>query len=163
MNEEQATGNDRVALRNIEQQDLPTLFSFQLDAEANRLAATVPRNSEEFNTHWEDVLKDQTMTVRAILFDDELAGCISCFNMGGVNYVGYWIGQTFWGRGVATQALNLLLSLVPIRPLQARVAVHNIASIRVLQKCGFEIVGHQHSPRSERYKECEEAMLELHE
>ena len=49
-------------------------------------------------------------------------------------------GQTraFWGRGVATEALSAFLGLEPVRPLYAGVAKHNVASIRVLQKCGFK-------------------------
>ena len=43
------------------------------------------------------------------------------------------------GRGVATEALSAFLRLEPIRPLYAGVAKHNVASIRVLQKCGFKL------------------------
>jgi RimJ/RimL family protein N-acetyltransferase len=43
------------------------------------------------------------------------------------------------GRGVATQALAAFLGLEPVRPLYAGVAKHNVASIRVLQKCGFKL------------------------
>jgi RimJ/RimL family protein N-acetyltransferase len=38
---------------------------------------------------------------------------------------------------VATAALSAFLSLEQTRPLHAGVAEHNVASIRVLQKCGF--------------------------
>jgi RimJ/RimL family protein N-acetyltransferase len=53
--------------------------------------------------------------------------------------VGYWIDRAFWGRGVATEALSAFLCLEHIRPLYAGVAKHNVASIRVLQKCGFTL------------------------
>jgi RimJ/RimL family protein N-acetyltransferase len=49
------------------------------------------------------------------------------------------IDRAFWGRGIATAALSAFLSLEQTRPLHAGVAKHNIASIRVLQKCGFKI------------------------
>jgi RimJ/RimL family protein N-acetyltransferase len=163
-NPEQVTASDAgasVRLRSIESRDLPTLFEFQLDPEANRLAATHSRNSDEFDAHWWKVLNDPSVTVRAIVVGDALAGSISCFKSDGLDSIGYWIGTEFWGRGVATQALSLLLDQVLIRPLQARVAATNVASIRVLQKCGFEIVGYQHSPGDDRYQECEEAILEL--
>jgi RimJ/RimL family protein N-acetyltransferase len=54
--------------------------------------------------------------------------------------VGYWIGREFWGRGLATQALAELAGLVDARPLHAHVVKHNVASIRVLEKCGFAAV-----------------------
>ena len=69
-----------VRLRDIESHDLPTLYEFQLDAEANRLAATHPRKQDDFDAHWKRILKDPSVTVRAILAGDELAGSISCFN-----------------------------------------------------------------------------------
>ena len=55
----------------------------------------------------------------------------------GNNYSATGIGREYWGRGVATQALALLVDEVSIRPLYAHVAVHNVGSIRVLEKCGF--------------------------
>lgn len=150
-----------VRIRTIEVADLPVLYDFQLDTEANRLAAMNPRNVDQFNDHWEKILNDTSVTVRAIQFGDELAGCISCFKSDGQDSIGYWIGKDFWGKGVATQALRLLLGEVSARPLRACVAVSNVGSLRVLQKCGFGIIGHRHSPADERYLECEEAILEL--
>ncbi len=49
------------------------------------------------------------------------------------------VDRAFWDRGVATAALSAFLGLEPIRPLYAEVAKHNVASIRVLQKCGFKL------------------------
>jgi RimJ/RimL family protein N-acetyltransferase len=51
--------------------------------------------------------------------------------------VGYWIGREFWGRGLATRALSAFLHEVEERPIYAGVAETNVASIRVLEKCGF--------------------------
>jgi RimJ/RimL family protein N-acetyltransferase len=53
--------------------------------------------------------------------------------------VGYWLGREFWGKGIATRALVEFLKVVAERPLYARVAKHNIASFRVLEKCGFKL------------------------
>jgi len=153
-NMKRAKNNDgrvSVRLRDIEPHDLPKLFEFQLEAEANRSAATHPRSSDEFDAHWERILKDPGVIVRSILAGDVLAGCISCFKNEEHDSIGYRVGSEFWGRGIATQALELLLDQVPVRPLHARVAVTNTASIRVLQKCGFEIVEYQHSPGDPAY------------
>src|SRR4051812_17504360 len=48
---------------------------------------------------------------------------------------------TVLGPGLATQALAQLLDVVDARPLHAYVAKSNVASIRVLEKCGFVKVG----------------------
>ena len=47
------------------------------------------------------------------------------------------VAMRYRGRGVATEALRLLVSREPERPLFARVAAHNAASIAVLEKNGF--------------------------
>ena len=150
-----------VRLRSVEAADLPLLFEFQSDPDSNKMAFTRPRRRQEFDEHWNHILTDPSVTAKAILAHDQLAGCISCFSCDDMNFVGYWMGKNFWGKGIATAALKLLLAGVKIRPLCARVAIENAASIRVLQKCGFVIVRHEWSPASERNLECEEAVLEL--
>jgi RimJ/RimL family protein N-acetyltransferase len=160
-----------IRLRDVERDDLPRLYENQLEPQANQMAATHPRTASAFDAHWESILANSNDVlgtgdiVKAIVVDDVLAGCVSCFKWNGhdtVGYtVGYRIGSEFWGKGVATQAVTLLLDLVSRRPLHARASVTNVASLRVLQKCGFAIVGYEHSPSSERYQECEEAVLEL--
>ena len=66
-----------------------------------------------------------------------VAGNIGSWQDNGQQLLGYWVGREWWGRGVATQALALLVDEVSIRPLYAHVAVHNVGSIRVLAECGF--------------------------
>ncbi len=156
-------GEVNVRLRPVERPDLPVIFDFQLDSQANDLAATHPRNASDFYAHWDKALADPTIVARSILVGDSVAGSISCFPSEERDSVGYWIGKEFWGQGIATRALELLLLEIPTRPLHARVAVTNIASLRVLQKCGFAIVGYQHSPGDDRFQQCEEAILELGE
>jgi hypothetical protein len=55
--------------------------------------------------------------------------------------VSYWIGKPYWGRGVATRALLAFLKRIKVRPLYARAAKDNLASLRVLEKCGFTRIG----------------------
>lgn len=75
--------------------------------------------------------------------------------------VTYWIGRSAWGRGIASRALELLLEAVPVRPLYARAASDNIASLRVLRKAGFEIVGTEIAYAAARKHEIEETILRL--
>lgn len=152
---------EHIRLRTIEQSDLPTIFEFQLDSESNQMAFTHPRSKEEFDSHWEKSLADPKVVVRAIVAGDSLAGCIACFDCEDKNYIGYWIGKQFWGKEVATAALKRLLTEVNTRPLHSRVAITNVPSIRVLEKCGFQEIGREWSPASDRYVECEEVIMEL--
>lgn len=86
-------------------------------------------------------MADDSVILKTILFDGQVAGNIVSFEMSGKREVGYWIGKEYWGKGIATKALAALLDIVKMRPLYAHVAKHNIGSRRVLEKCGFTVVG----------------------
>ncbi len=152
---------NRVHLRDIEPDDLPRLYEFNLDPDANRLAMTIPRDADAFAANWKKILADPIVVVKAISVGNVLAGNISCFKHEGLSYVGYWVAQDFWGKGIASRALELLLNEIQSRPLYARVATSNRASLRVLEKCGFLLQSVQESPASERFLACEEAVLVL--
>lgn len=59
--------------------------------------------------------------------------------------IGYWLGEPYWGRGYATRALRLLtnwiLANTELHRLYAQVIEPNQASIRVLEKGGYEREG----------------------
>jgi hypothetical protein len=59
-----------VCLRDIAPDDLPWMYEFNLDPEANRLAATIPRSAEAFRAHWERALADPSVVAKAIYVDD---------------------------------------------------------------------------------------------
>lgn len=126
-------------LRAVTEGDLPLFFDHQRDPEANRMAAFPPRDRETFMAHWAGILQDATVVVRAIELDGRVAGNVVVFGYEGRREVGYWLGREFWGKGVATRALSAFLDEVVERPLYAGVADTNIASIRVLERCGFTI------------------------
>jgi RimJ/RimL family protein N-acetyltransferase len=90
-----------------------------------------------------------------------VAGNIVCFPREGKREVGYWLGQAYWGRGIATAALAALLREVTERPLYARVARTNVGSIRVLEKCGFTTIGSETHADEATGEEIDEALLEL--
>ena len=92
-----------------------------------------------------------------------MVGYVCRFPADGQNHVGYWVARAWWGRGVATRALHLLLGEVSDRPLFAAVATSNRASLRVLEKCGFAVEGCRHSPATDRYPACDEVVMVLHE
>ena len=155
------TTEESVRLRPVQPGDLPRMYDLQLDPESNRMAVTIPRTREAFDSHWAKALDDPRNIVRVILVGEELVGTISCFPMDGQDHVGYWIDRASWGMGIASRALHLLLQEVTKRPLVATAATSNRASLRVLQKCGFAVEQVRLSPASERYPECEEAVLVL--
>ena len=79
----------------------------------------------------------------------------------GETEITYWLDRPFWGHGIATEALKLFLTVVPTRPLHARVASDNTGSRRVLAKAGFREVGTEISYATGRGAEIEETVLIL--
>jgi RimJ/RimL family protein N-acetyltransferase len=126
-----------VRLRSVEDRDLEVFFDHQADPQAVEMAAFPARDKDQFAAHWAKLRGDDTLFVRTIVADGVVAGNIGSWPDNGQQLLGYWVGREFWGRGVATQALALLVDEVSIRPLYAHVVTHNLGSIRVLEKCGF--------------------------
>jgi RimJ/RimL family protein N-acetyltransferase len=152
---------DDVLLRAVIEADLPVFFEQQQDPEANAMAAFPARDQEAFMAHWTRILAEASVTTRTILRGGEVAGNVVSFDHDGQRQVGYWIGRRHWGKGVATRALSDFLAQVPTRPLYAHVAKHNVASIRVLEKCGFTVCGADKAASSAGGEEVEELIFSL--
>ena len=126
-----------VALREVRKEDLPIFFEHQLDSEATRMAAFPSRDRDAFMAHWAKIMSSETGILNTILADDTVAGNVVYWEASGEPNIGYWLGRTHWGKGIASSALAQFLTKIETRPVYAHVAKHNFASIRVLQKCGF--------------------------
>src|SRR2546422_6261125 len=151
---------DEIILRDVREDDLPLTFKFENEPEGYRMAAFPPRTREGFMAHWEKIMKDPKNILKTVLVDGEVAGGVFSWEQEGEQLVGYWLGKEYWGRGIATRALSIFLDQVKMRPLYARIAKHNGASIRVLEKCGFKIIGHDKGFPFEG-QEIEEVIMEL--
>jgi RimJ/RimL family protein N-acetyltransferase len=134
---------ETIELRAVIDSDLPILFEHQADPIADEMAALRARDRDSFVAHWAKILMDESNIIKTILYNGQIAGTVMSFNMEGKREVGYWIGREYWGKGIATQALGEFLGCVNTRPIYGVVAKHNIGSRRVLEKCGFTMVGEQ--------------------
>jgi RimJ/RimL family protein N-acetyltransferase len=153
-----------VVLRDVTDGDLPIFFEQQLDSTANHMAAFTcedPTDRDAFDAHWTKILGDDTITTKTIVFGGNVAGHIASFERFGQPEVTYWIGKEYWGNGVATRALAEFLGFVKVRPLYARAAKDNVASLRVLEKCGFAIAGDDKGFANARGEDVEEFILTL--
>jgi RimJ/RimL family protein N-acetyltransferase len=128
-----------VRLRAVTEDDLPVFYEHQRDPIAYRMAAFSPRERDAFMAHWGSILRDASSVNRTIELDGTVAGYVVLFGFEGRREVGYWVGREFWGRGVATRGLAAFLDEVSERPIYAGVVDTNVASIRVLEKCGFTV------------------------
>ena len=150
-----------VLLRDVIESDLPIFFEHQLDPDATEMAAFPSRDRDAFMAHWAKIMADDSVMLKTVLFDGHVAGNIVSFEQSGKREVGYWIGKEYWGKGIATKALAAFLDHVKTRPLYAHVAKHNIGSRRILEKCGFTVVGKDKWFPNKREEEVEESILRL--
>jgi RimJ/RimL family protein N-acetyltransferase len=153
-----------VILRDVSEDDFPWFFEQQLDPDANHMAAfnsKDPHDRNAFMEKWSRILRDNQISKRTIVFEGQIAGHIARFERFGDQEVTYWIGKEFWGKGITTRALEQFLLAEKNRPLYARAAKDNIASIRVLEKCGFSITGIEKVFADGRGEEIEELILIL--
>ncbi len=131
----------KVQLRDVEAGDLPLFFEHQRDPVAVAMVAFDSRDRAAFDQHWAKILADESCLKKTIIADGKVVGNIGSWTSDGKREIGYWIDRAFWGRGVGTLALSEFLRLEQTRPLHAGVAKHNAASLRILQKCGFTVLG----------------------
>ncbi len=157
-----------VRLREVRDSDLPIFFNHQQELEAVRMAAFThedPSDHDAFTAHWTRIRANDTITLRTVVLADgaseTVVGHVACFYRGDDLEVTYWIGQAHWGRGVATAALSQLLAEVLVRPMHARVAHDNRGSIRVLEKCGFNVCRQERGFAHARGEEIDELVMRL--
>jgi RimJ/RimL family protein N-acetyltransferase len=103
----------------------------------------------------------------AIEVEGELAGgagyepCLD--ERSGTAEFGYWLGRRFWGRGIATEAARMLSDYLlrrgALRRLEAGVFAPNVASARVLEKCGFSLEGRLRALYVDRQGQVQDALL----
>jgi RimJ/RimL family protein N-acetyltransferase len=153
-----------VSIRAVETADLPIFFAQHQNAEALHMAAFTPpdpANAAALIGHWQRLMHDPHIVFLTIVANGAVAGTVLCFDMFDQRQVGYWLGRDFWGKGIATSALKLLLALLPERPLYGRTAFDNIGSQRVLEKCGFRRWGTDRGYANARGAQIEEFIFRL--
>ena len=109
-----------------------------------------PYDLEQARTFLGWITKQPSPTAWAIEVGGEAAGGIGIEMHGDVERVsaeiGYWLGESAWGRGIATEALIAVRAEAfrqfEITRLYALPFADHTASIRVLEKSGFVREGH---------------------
>ena len=152
-------GSGEVALRDVEERDLPLFYEIQADPEGAALAAYASKDRDAHLAHWHKILADDSCAARTVTFGGEVVGSVQSWEGDGHREIGYWIGREHWGRGIATAAVARYLEIERTRPLMGWVAEHNLGSIRVLEKCGFARSVEQPEPVPD---EVRFVVLELH-
>lgn len=105
-------------------------------AEARELLTNAPKSLSS--------LQDSSTHRWFISFEDTIVGVVSLTEVSlviGTGQIGYTIAESHQGKGIATAALKLwtkqLFESTELIKLTALVNEQNIASLRVIEKCGY--------------------------
>jgi ribosomal-protein-alanine N-acetyltransferase len=137
-------------IRSYEADDLAALTRYANNpAIASQLLDHFPHPyTEEVAREWLRAAAEQEPEVSfAIANRTELIGSIGLLLHSDVfrqtGEVGYWLGEPYWGRGIATRAVRAFTGWAfrqhGFARIQARVFEFNPASRRVLEKAGFTL------------------------
>ena len=153
-----------ISLRPLEDRDLDAIFEQVTDPESIRMAAFTSEAQTDRRTFLDRTSRlraDTSVTHLVIEVDGAVAGTIGSFHIDDQLEVTYWVDRAHWGRGIASAALRLLLAETAERPVYARAASDNAASLRVLEKAGFRRIGVDRGFARGRGEEIEETILRL--
>ena len=101
-----------IKLRPTEIADLELLFEFQTDNEGGYMAAFMPKDPNDKTAYinkFTKLLEDPTVNNQTIILDNQIVGSIAKFIMNGDTEITYWIDRNFWGKGIASKALDIFL------------------------------------------------------
>lgn len=143
------TSPPSVRIRRVEIGDAPAIEQYASDphiAATSHVPHPYPRGAGlTFVTAALSAWRNGGDSTFAVLADEAFAGLITLMSLNRLSasaQVGYWIAVPQWGRGVATEALRLTVQYafdeLNLNQLGARCLASNVASVRVLQKNGFE-------------------------
>lgn len=145
----------RVLLRRITEADLDALFMIFSDPQVMRYWSTPPladmNAARELLSEIQDSVRQGTFLKWGIarLSDDLLIGTATIYNLdlsNGRAEIGYALGRAHWGRGYMSETLNAMLGYafdeLHLRRLEADADPRNAASIRSLERLGFQQEGY---------------------
>lgn len=138
----------RLGMRFLISEDVDLLLDLESDPDVQQFSATGIKNYEQTKATVKRFLSNYTVNglpcflVFNLATDEFIgrAGFIFWENTGDIE-VGYCLHKKYWGQGYATEILNKLLvwarKNISIEYISACVDVNNVASARVLEKCGM--------------------------
>lgn len=158
---------ERLILRPFAQSDADTVTALAGNWNVARMVATIPHPYPEgLAADWIGRHAAARESGKgypfAITLDGAVVGAIGVTRTDDDRYaLGYWVGEPWWGRGIATEAARAIVRFArDSLGLDALDATHldvNPASGRVLAKCGFVRTG-----ETKRWCEARRQTLKCH-
>ncbi|XP_042516056.1 uncharacterized N-acetyltransferase p20-like [Macadamia integrifolia] len=148
---EEQISESNISLRPLQLSDLDAFMAWASDDQVSRFCTWNTYTSKEAALNY---IKDTVLPhpwYRAICFKNQVVGGISVNKPKSGDdscrrELAYGLAAKYWGRGIATQAVKLVVSSIfkecpYLIRLEAMVDVDNIGSQRVLEKAGFHKEG----------------------
>lgn len=157
-------GVNHIELRPLDDDDLDAIFEMMRDRDAVAMAAFTaddPDDRAAFDAWIARQRASDDVVSLVVTENGGFAGTAATFTVDGEREVSFWIARHAWRRGVASEALRLLVSREPVRPLFARTAAHNAACIAVLERIGFTEVSRNAAYAPGLGRETEEIVFAL--
>jgi len=136
-----------VVLRDFIKQDVEYLVEYLNNDEVTKfLTSRIPTPYTLENAEWWVDIGSKEKMNKAIVVEGVFVGVVGAA-VGEYEYqrsaeIGYWLAQKYWGKGIATEAVKnfttSVFSSTEVVRLFAPVFGPNIASMRVLEKCGYK-------------------------
>ena len=147
---------ERIILRPWLESDAEALFRYASDPDVGPRAGWPPHKSVDESL---EIIRTvfNTDTMWAVIWKEsgEAIGCCGYLPASNSNLhisdheceVGYWIGKPYWGKGICTEALKLVIgycfNVKGYTALWGDYFPENPASGRVMEKCGFTDTGRE--------------------
>jgi [ribosomal protein S5]-alanine N-acetyltransferase len=140
--------SEKIVLSKIEADHLESLFAIYDNEAVFEYCGMIPKHNKgtvkKMIGHFERDYGKKTRVKWGIFTNDELVGIIEAFDFHQkVNMVtiGYYLAEEYWGNGIATEAVRILLEYLfnegNVNRIQAEVMPKNELSKKVLLKNGF--------------------------
>lgn len=144
--------DDHITLKDIDAKDLDGLLEIYSNAHLFEFTPgiasdSIKKTKKKLRQFKKEHIKKTSISL-GIYFDDKLVGVFKMFD---IDYkassvtIGYRISEDYWGRGIATRSVKLvvdyLFNVIKVNRIQAFVIPQNKASISVLTKNKFTFEG----------------------
>lgn len=144
---------DMVYLRELTEDDVPAWFARASDPESAMLAGDPIPESVEAGAHWLQRHRERFRQHAGIRWAIVPQGSTASVGTIGLTItseaervaeLGIVVGRAFWGKGIGTSAARLVtgyaFGTLGLAQIQAEVLQRNLASRRLLEKVGFQLL-----------------------
>ena len=138
----------KILIRPLEKRDALTSWKWRNDSDIWKLTGNVPdiTVTPEIELNWiENVLSESTSKRFAMTVDDVYVGNIQLTSITefDAEYHIFIGNKSYWGKGVATKATNLLIDYafkkIKLNTIYLFVKIKNVAAIKAYKKNGFTV------------------------